>query len=438
MYTILNGHALEVMKTLPDASVHCVVTSPPYFGLRDYGATGQIGLEKTPAEYVASLVAVFEEVRRVLRHDGTLWLNLGDSYNGSGGAGGDYGAGGLKEGQPKYAGRNLKTLKPKDLLGIPWRVAFALQDAGWYLRSDIIWAKANTMPESVKDRPTRAHEFIFLLTKEAKYFYDHEAIKEPLAASTLERYQYGWNGANDDSSGGMRTGSAWGKAKAGASMGEAFGHRRREILPPIGGVKHAENGENSTYIGNRPAAMDLRNARDVWRFPTVAYKGAHFAVFPPELPKRCILAGTSRHGCCAGCGTPYRRVLEVTGERTRHDSEPQTIGSGRGASGDRSKHSPPVAYEFQGWAPTCSCDNKGLSDVTLNRRVLFARHRSFPCALRSARHSWDSTQCQLLGIQAAPRLPRLCRNRRMGPELCREPRLCCGTVRCAVGKRGSA
>ena len=145
------GDALEVLRTLPSESVHCVVTSPPYWCLRDYHVEGQIGLEQSPEDYVSRLVAVFGEVRRVLRPDGTLWLNLGDCYNGSGGAGGDYNKGGLKEGQPKYPGRKIARLKPKDLVGIPWRVAFALQADGWYLRSDIIWHKPNPMPESVTD-----------------------------------------------------------------------------------------------------------------------------------------------------------------------------------------------------------------------------------------------------------------------------------------------
>jgi DNA modification methylase len=231
-YQLLQGDCVEVMRTLPAGSVQCCVTSPPYFGLRDYGTAEweggdaacdhilkparndispaelarraanygsgtqegskvspmqyrdicgkcgarridrQIGLEETSEAYVAKLVEVFREVRRLLRDDGTLWLNLGDSYNGSGGAGGDYAVGGLKEGQPKYPGRNVKGLGPKQLLGIPWRTAFALQSDGWILRSEIIWHKRAPMPESVTDRPTKAHEQVFLLSKQANYFYD--------------------------------------------------------------------------------------------------------------------------------------------------------------------------------------------------------------------------------------------------------------------------
>jgi len=247
---IINADVLDGLHRLVDGSVQCCITSPPYWGLRDYGVEGQIGLERTPEEYVARLVEVFREVRRVLRDDGTLWLNLGDSYNGSGGAGGDYGPGGLKEGQPKYPGRHIMALKPKDLVGIPWRVAFALQDDGWYLRSDIIWHKPNPMPESVRDRPTKAHEYMFLLAKSRKYYYDADAVREPC------------------------TGAGWAKShadKAGHGNG-ATGHDIRFGCHPLG-----------------------RNRRDVWTIPTRPYKGAHFATFPPALVEPCLLAG-SRQG----------------------------------------------------------------------------------------------------------------------------------------------
>jgi DNA modification methylase len=176
--TILVGDVRERLRVVADGSVRCVVTSPPYWGLRDYGHDGQIGLEQSPDEYVCEMVQVFREVRRVLADDGTVWLNLGDSYNGSGGAGGDYSEGGLKEGQPKYPGRNVQSLKPKDLVGIPWRVAFALQADGWYLRQDIIWHKPNPMPESVADRCAKAHEYVFLLSKSPRYHYDADSMQE--------------------------------------------------------------------------------------------------------------------------------------------------------------------------------------------------------------------------------------------------------------------
>lgn len=170
--TIMQGDACDRLQEIPDGTIQTCVTSPPYWGLRDYGNDNQIGLEETPEQYVARLLDVFAEVHRVLADDGTLWVNIGDSYNGSGGAGGDYGKGGLREGQPKYPGRNVSSLKPKDLVGVPWRLAFALQEQGWWLRQDIIWSKPNPMPEPVNDRCTKAHEYLFLLSKSRKYFYN--------------------------------------------------------------------------------------------------------------------------------------------------------------------------------------------------------------------------------------------------------------------------
>ena len=253
LYAIHQGDCLDVLPTLDAESVQCVVTSPPYFGLRDYGHDGQIGLEPTVDEYVAKLVAVFREVRRVLRDDGTVLLNLGDSYNGSGGAGGDYAAGGLKDGAPKYPGRNINGLKPKDLIGIPWRVAFALQADGWWLRQDIIWHKPNPMPESVTDRCTKAHEYVFLLTKAARYYYDSHAVSEPLAYPNERRRPLGSKGA-------------W----------EMDGRDQRA------------NGGGQDY-DDYPAR---RNKRSVWTITTKPYSGAHFATMPPDLAEVCILAGS--------------------------------------------------------------------------------------------------------------------------------------------------
>jgi DNA modification methylase len=215
----------------------------------------QIGLESSPEQYVAKLVDVFREVRRVLRKDGTLWLNIGDSYNGSGGAGGDYAAGGLKDGQPRYPGRSIASLKPKDLMMIPARVALALQSDGWWLRSDIIWAKPNPMPESVTDRPTKAHEYIFLLTKAARYYYDANAIVEPGVGTEYDLTQR---------SAGRMNGSRYlVEGKGQEKCGDSFG------------------------VGTA-----TRNARSVWTIATSGYKGAHFATFPEELVRRCVLAGS--------------------------------------------------------------------------------------------------------------------------------------------------
>lgn len=268
---ILTGDCIESMKTLEDKSIHTCVTSPPYYGLRDYGNEAQIGLEETPEEYVQKMVEVFREVKRVLRDDGTLWLNIGDSYNGSGGAGGDYNKGGLKEGQPKYPGRNIPSLKPKDLIGIPWMLAFALRADGWYLRQDIIWHKPNSMPESVKDRCTKAHEYIFLLSKSSQYFYDHEVIKEPLAAASIGRAE--------------RKQSLMDRAGVGTIGKQASGG----FNPKHGyaGLALGRNGKTGYDLDS-----GSRNKRSVWTITTKPFKGAHFATFPPDLIEPCILAGS--------------------------------------------------------------------------------------------------------------------------------------------------
>ncbi len=261
MVEIINGDCREVLKTLPDCSVNCCVTSPPYFGLRDYGVAGQIGLEQTPDEYVAEMVAVFREVRRVLRDDGTLWLNLGDSYAGSGKGAWANKDGGQKEvyipdpDSPQALLPKVPDgLKPKDLIGIPWRVAFALQADGWYLRQDIIWHKPNPMPESVRDRCTKAHEYIFLLSKSARYYFDSEAIKEPSAqphrAGRLER--------------------SFSTSDPKASL-------RQDVGRTVMRTEH-------------------RNRRSVWTVSTKPFKGAHFATFPPDLIKPCVLAGCQTGG----------------------------------------------------------------------------------------------------------------------------------------------
>ena len=272
-HTILNGDVIDCLRSLPDACVQCVVTSPPYWGLRDYGVKGQIGLEPTPEEHVEKMVEVFREVRRVLRDDGTLWLNLGDSYNGSWGAGGDYAPGGLRAGQPKYPGRRISALKPKDLVGMPWRIAFALQEDGWYLRSDIIWSKPNPMPESVTDRPTKSHEYVFLLSKRPRYFYDADAIRE------AHKEPNRGNGERDRVN--YNTGGIIGRGRVGEY-------------------------EEGVRLYN-PAG---RNRRTVWEIPTQPMPEAHFATFPEALVEPCIKAGTSARGACPKCGAPWRRVVE--------------------------------------------------------------------------------------------------------------------------------
>ena len=245
--------------------VQTCVTSPPYFGLRDYGHAGQIGLEQTPEQYIAAMVEVFRCVRDVLADDGTLWLNIGDSYVGSANNGGI--ASKTMQGPQAATGRNLPTkrgegLKPKDLIGIPWMLAFALRADGWYLRQDIIWHKPNTMPESVRDRCTKAHEYIFLLSKSKKYFFDGEALKEP-ASST----------------------SGWAKQR---NKGKNHQHKKPGSVY-LDGREECQSGLNSALN------TETRNRRSVWTVATRPYKGAHFATFPPALIEPCILAG-SRHG----------------------------------------------------------------------------------------------------------------------------------------------
>lgn len=262
--TLYLGDCIETMRRLPAGSVQTCVTSPPYFGLRDYGHDGQIGLEPTPDEFVAALVEVFREVRRVLRDDGTLWLNLGDSYARTGGTDRRVSdtakVGSTRNTLAQMSDRTSKApvgLKDKDLIGIPWRVAFALQADGWYLRQDIIWHKPNPMPESVTDRCTKAHEYIFLLSKSPRYYFDHEAIKEPVAASTVARL-------------------------AQPTLAAQAGSDR---------VPGKTNG-NMKAVGDG----ESRNKRSVWTVTTKPFKGAHFATFPPELIEPCILAGCPEGG----------------------------------------------------------------------------------------------------------------------------------------------
>ena len=270
------GDCRETLKTLPDQSVQCCITSPPYFGLRDYGHADQIGLEASPEEYVAELVAVFREVRRVLRDDGTLWLNIGDSYASDTKGSGGNGKGSKLVGTPASSnGQHFKPrkirhgLKPKDLIGIPWRVAFALQADGWYLRQDIIWAKPNPMPESVTDRCTKAHEYLFLLSKSPRYFYDAKAIADPAVC--------GWNGS---------------EFHTGKSAVHQLG-RSQKIRPSK--TKGSFNGKTEAMAGTGQnafrAVTESRNRRSVWTIGTQPFSGAHFAVMPPELVKPCVLAG---------------------------------------------------------------------------------------------------------------------------------------------------
>jgi DNA modification methylase len=273
MFDLIQGDCRAVLSSMPEKSINTCVTSPPYYGLRDYGVDGQIGLEQSPAEFVTAMVETFREVHRVLRDNGTLWLNLGDSYYnyrpGKGQALVQQTIANTKQDLPESCprrGNKLEGYKEKDLLGIPWRVAIALQDDGWYLRQDIIWHKPNPMPEAVKDRCTKAHEYIFLLTKNSKYYFDHSAMQEPA------KYAGDNRGARKDS-------------RRGSDMNSVSG----------------KTGE-------------FRNKRSVWSVNTKAYKGAHFATFPKELITPCVLAGSPIGGTVldpfAGSGTTLEVAIE--------------------------------------------------------------------------------------------------------------------------------
>ena len=290
---IICGDALTELQRLQDESVHCCVTSPPYWGLRDYGIEGQLGLEPTPEEYVGKLVEIFREVKRVLRREGTLWLVIGDSYNGVGRK--DYQTSNSPKqisnrGANTHPGTDVVGLKPKDLVGIPWRVAFALQADGWWLRSDIIWAKPNPMPESVTDRPTKSHEYIFLLGKSAKYYYNADAIKTPLAKASHIRL------GQDVSAqvGSCRVpGKTNGPMKA-VCFGGAKGRGYKENIKPDDPNYRAGSEQwGRNYI----PTPDLKaNCKSVWQIVTLPFKEAHFATFPPEIPDRCIRAGCPKGG----------------------------------------------------------------------------------------------------------------------------------------------
>jgi DNA modification methylase len=251
---ILQGDVLVKLKELKNNSIDCVVTSPPYWGLRDYGHENQIGLENTPEEYVEKIVEIFREVKRVLKNDGTLWLNLGDSYAGNNSRASNNGRAGYGNKRETVTARFGNGLKNKDLVGIPWRVAFALQADGWYLRQDIIWAKPNPIPESVKDRCTKSHEYLFLLTKQAKYYFDNEAIKE----DTVEKIK---------------------------NSKKKFGGNK---------YSNSKDPKHQTKSGNIYKYNSKRNKRDVWFIPPKPFKEAHFAVMPEALVEPCILAGSKK------------------------------------------------------------------------------------------------------------------------------------------------
>jgi DNA modification methylase len=310
-WQIFQGHVLDALRAMPSASVHCIVTSPPYWGLRKYEGVEPVewdtveygpmpglpwitipaqeaclGLEATPEAYVGHIVEVCRQLRRVLRLDGTMWLNLGDCYNGQNAR-----KPSIKEnGTLSYrAGGNairFPGLKSKDLCGLPWRVFFALQADGWFGRRDVIWEKPNPMPESTRDRPTTAHEYLFLMTKSPKYFYDAAAIAENVTGGAHAR----GNGVNPKA---LKIPSGW------------------DVTPGAhGSIKRSapRSRQNESFSAAVKGLVSSRNKRSVWRIPTAPFPEAHFATFPPKLVEPCILAGTSAHGACEACGAPWRRV----------------------------------------------------------------------------------------------------------------------------------
>jgi len=415
---IYHGNVLEVLKSMASESVQCVVTSPPYWGLRDYGNEpviwddpggcehvwgdeisgknktnssesvhkngfkdafrnssnyvdhvsdsydsqgqfcqhcnawrGSLGLEPTPELFIKHMVQIFSEVKRVLRKDGTCWVNMGDSYMAQGAWGGCYTKGlnenkedtlGLKHRELRHAQlqSTLKntSLKPKDLCGIPWRLAFALQNDGWWLRQDIIWHKPNPMPESVTDRCTKAHEYIFLLTKSAKYYYDADIIREPQSNNTHARFSKS-----------VENGSAEPPPakENGKELNRPGYDKWREYAP-------------KTFIGNR-------NKRSVWTIPTQPMPEAHFATFPKKLIEPCILAGTSEKGCCVECGAPWERVVEK--EYSNDNSSTNHIVGGDKSIGQGwvgSQRRAEVKSKTIGWKAGCNCNAQTMSCVVLD------------------------------------------------------------------------
>lgn len=348
-WQILNGDCRDVLATLPAASVHTCVTSPPYFGLRDYGHDGQIGLEPTPDEFVAALVGVFREVRRVLRDDGTVWLNLGDSYNADGRKGRAHMGEGKNNGYSAWVNKTMEGTKPKDLLGIPWLVAFALRADGWYLRSEIIWHKPNPMPESVTDRPTKSHEQVFLLSKSPRYFYDADAIREShdsaYSASAI-----------------ALAGGVGGERPSGDNFNKQNRHENAVATP-------STRADRAALLN--PAG---RNKRTVWTVTTQPYAGAHFATFPPRLIEPCVLAGCPER-CCSECGAPWERQTEredqgydgsrygeravaASGGAIAGGTAKSTLGSGNGKMTGKQR--------TIGFEPSCGCDAAAAPGTVLD------------------------------------------------------------------------
>jgi len=371
---------LDYLRSLPDDSVDCVITSPPYYGLRDYSADGQIGLEPTLQEYIASMVTVFEEVKRVLKTTGTCWVNMGDSYSGSGKGGGggsinhnDAGQKVTKNNQKRTAAYGFKL---KDLMLVPFRLAIALQEAGWWVRSDIIWHKPNPMPESVTDRPTTAHEHVFLLSKRARYFYDAEAVREPIVESTIGRGKVAFGGA-----------------------------KGRNYVPEKTDPNYRGGSEQwGRTFDYKESCSNGRNKRSVWTVATQPYSGAHFAAFPQKLVEPCLLAGCPRE-VCSKCGAPVERVVE----KEKIEVEEWKPANGKSRDLDKNfsttrlrgnlqryrdtgrDHDNPFPSRITtGFRPTCDCDAGFVPGLVLDPFM-----GSGTVALVSIRHGRDYIGCDI-------------------------------------------
>ena len=339
---ILTGDCRDALRTLPDESVHCVVTSPPYWGLRDYGVDGQLGMEPTLGEHIETMVAVFREVRRVMRPDATLWLNYGDCYATS--------PNGRSAAETKAAGNDDRTFrdkpfstvggvfKPKDLLMIPARLAIALQDDGWWVRSEIVWVKLNPMPESVRDRPTCAHEKVFLLTRSARYFYDADAVRIP-SGDTLRIKNHSFRNRSTQYFNQDRN------QPNSQKTDKQRGHSRR----------HAGFNDRWDAMSRDEQQSNGANLRNVWNIATHAFSEAHFATFPPALVEPCIKAGTSEKSCCTECGAPWLRERDrdsggSVGESWHDHSDRMGAGNTKNVCGNSYKRGVTL-----GWQPSCDC-----------------------------------------------------------------------------------
>jgi len=353
---VYHGNALGVLRSMPSESVQMCVTSPPYWGLRDYGVDGQLGLEKTPEEYIEKMVQTFRELRRVLRNDGTLWLNMGDSYAGGGGFSPNSPANlkGSLSGKVHYpantpyqggTGKLAPGLKPKDLCGIPWMLAFALRADGWYLRSAMPWVKRSAMPESVTDRPASALEYMFLLTKRARYFFDMDAVRKPHTATPFGGWEKmkGFAEKSPENPCAVQSGGRAGNNPAGRNF------RNTDLFfeslePPFGAI----------FANDEMVGLDINPQ---------AMKEAHFATFPRRLPEVAILAGTSEKGCCVSCKSPWVRVVERTIATSTECPKTQAAHEARGGTG---KATGTVgksgggridgSSKTIGWKPSCECN----------------------------------------------------------------------------------